>query len=142
MKRKRIKGGTANDTGLVGGQESEEPVWSAGVTQRIDELLRLPTNWDSYGASPINPSAAAAALRLVLRTADSATPAPQVVPTVEGGLQLEWHERGIDLEIATHPGGRVTLYYFDHRTGKESEDDLGPDLSRLRAALDELARRG
>ena len=27
------------------------------------------------------------------------TPIPQVVPSAGGGVQLEWHQKGIDLEL-------------------------------------------
>lgn len=122
--------------------EGAEPGWLRPVTQRLGELLRLPANWDSYGAPPVRTSAAVASLEVLLRTAELSTPPPQLVPTVEGGLQLEWHQRGIDLEVVPWPEGRVSVYFFDHRTGDEWEQDLRADLGSLRLALRELTRRG
>lgn len=121
--------------------EGVGPSWLGRVAQRIGELLRLGSSWDSYGALPISPAEAATALEILLRTADSRTPEPQIVPTSEGGLQLEWHERGIDIEVAPRADRRVGVYYADHRTGKEWEAELRADLTLLRSALSELAQR-
>jgi len=70
------------------------------------------------------------------------TPAPAVVPTNRGGLQFEWHTRGIDLEIELQAPGRGSISYEDHQSENEWEQELTSDLTRLSAALSELSRRG
>jgi len=69
------------------------------------------------------------------------TPAPSLVPTVRGGVQLEWHLRDIDLEVEVLSGSQVAGYYKDHRTSSSWEDDLSVNLSPLVKAIGELSRR-
>ena len=57
------------------------------------------------------------------------TPAPSIVPTVRGGLQLEWHQTQIDLEVEITPHGTIHLAYENFAEGREWEGDLGSDLA-------------
>jgi hypothetical protein len=59
------------------------------------ELRQLQPNWDGYGASPISE----AAIQCVEKFA--------VVPTSDGGLQLELHRDDYDIEVEISPGGHV-----------------------------------
>ncbi len=58
------------------------------------ELRQLKENWDSYGASPISE----AAIRCLGQFA--------VVPSSDGGIQLEYHGN-CDVEIDISPGGQI-----------------------------------
>jgi len=111
------------------------------TVQALIELLDLPENWDSYGARPISEETAFFALQLLDETMRADTPAPVVVPTNCGGVQLEWHTHGIDLEIEIQSPGRIYVSYEDQRLGKEWEAELTSDLTRLSDALSELSRR-
>ncbi len=66
------------------------------------------------------------------------TIAPTVVPTVHGGIQLEWHTRGIDLEIEVSPEGRCDVYCQEDNT--EWEDDLNSTLNRLQGVMSRLSQ--
>ena len=61
------------------------------------------------------------ALQLLAATMRPATPAPIVVPTVRGGLQLEWHQRDVDLEVEVPPSGAVQVAYENLAEGREWE---------------------
>ncbi|MGV3724590.1 MAG: hypothetical protein ACO1SX_27150, partial [Actinomycetota bacterium] len=67
-------------------------------------LLELPENWDSYGAKPITPAAVETAARVaaVLKARD-----PQAMPLACGGVQLEWHADGVDVEIEIGADGEI-----------------------------------
>ena len=95
--------------------ENEQPVWLKPVVKVMSELLNLPENWDSYGACRISPAATAFALQLLSETMQTDTPVPALVPTSGGGVQLEWHTRGIDLEVEIRSPGRLYVSYEDHR---------------------------
>ena len=71
--------------------------------RRAVHLLALPENWDSYGAPKITSSAVDAALRLRAALATE----PAMVPTSKGGVQLEWHDRGFDVELELLPDGQL-----------------------------------
>ena len=68
------------------------------------------------------------------------TPAPQVV-TVAGGLQLEWHTNGIDLELEFEPRGRVLLVFEeDHLTGDEFDGEYASSSPEVQRAMLRLNR--
>lgn len=76
----------------------------------IDDLIRIAAdcskaNWDSYGANPVNPKVLTAAMVV----SDNLT----WVPTSNGGLQLEAHAGGVDMELELAPGesGEVVVLY-------------------------------
>lgn len=125
---------------LIIEQKNEQPVWLIPVVKMVGDLLNLPENWDSYGAHPINPMAAAFALQLLSETMRADTPVPVVVPTSSGGVQLEWHTRGIDLEVEIRSSSRLYVSYEDHRHGVEWEGELTSDLTRLGDFLSEFAQ--
>ena len=65
---------------------------------RLDEIAVLPPNWDSYGGETPWPENVAIARRLALLFGQP----PAVVPTSRGGVQLEWHGHGFDVEVYVH----------------------------------------
>ena len=97
-------------------------------------------NWDSYGAHPVNPECVSYALQLLRSTMQPDTPPPDVVPTSGGGVQIEWHTRGIDLEIEVVSPGRSSILYEDHREGTQWEGEITADLTHLRQLISTLSR--
>jgi hypothetical protein len=117
------------------------PLWIVPTINLLDELRGLSRNWDSNGAEPIDQGCIVAAvdtLNFVMR--DDAPP-PSVVPTVHGGVQLEWHLRDIDLEVEIVSGSQISGYFKDHRTDSSWEADLSFNLNPLVTAIGELSRR-
>ena len=87
-------------------------------------LLRLEFNWDSYGALTVSPRAVCAALRFLARELPAGAPLPSFVPTVDGGIQLEWHVGGIDIELRfTEDSERVYAFYEHAVIGFEWESE-------------------
>lgn len=101
--------------------EGEAPGWFAAALARIEHLLALPPGWDSYGAPPIDPQSANRAIDFLLRRATTETPMPAFVPTVAGGVQLEWHANGLDAEIDFSEPGETRFYWRDVATDAEEE---------------------
>lgn len=117
------------------------PAWVTPTVSALGRLLSMPHNWDSYGARPIDHANVGAAIELAFALMIDGTPAPAVVPTSGGGVQLEWHTRGIDLEIEIRSPSRISACFEDQRTGAAWEAEQLNDFGRLRDALRELARR-
>ena len=119
----------------------EPPTWVTPTVNALGRVLSLPRNWDSYGARSIDPANVGAAIELALALMNDGTPAPAVVPTSTGGVQLEWHTRGIDLEIEIRSPSRISACFEDQRTHTSWDVEQLNDFGRLRDALRELARR-
>ena len=65
----------------------------------LGQLAALPCNWDSYGAPQITEQALAALGSF------------SVVPLHDGGLQLECHRDGADIEVVIDANGKVSFVY-------------------------------
>lgn len=107
------------------------------AVQRMIELLELPPGWNSYNARPIRKENVNFAINLLGRTMRADTPVPSVVPMVRGGVQLEWHTGGINLEISIYSPNEGSFFVENvHNRDESIEGDLnvallGPWIGRL-----------
>ncbi len=127
---------------LVISLEDDPPAWLDPTAEALAGLLHLTPNWDSYGARAIDPVHVYAALDLLVLVMQDDTPAPAVVPTNRGGVQLEWHTRGIDLEIETLSLHRQHVSFEDPATKDEWEGEVVSDLARLVDCIRRLSPDG
>ncbi len=105
---------------------------------RIRSLASLESNWDSYGAAPLQRGAVLHAIRLVaaiLQNED--VPLPAIVPTSHGGLQLEWHRGRATLEMEVLPDRTVEVFFL-MPSGRTWEGTLANDQWRLETFLTQL----
>ena len=107
----------------------------------VARLVTLPENWDSYGAMAVKPLLVQYGLSLLNGLMRSRTPLPAMVPTSRGGIQLEWHCRGIDLEVTIETLGLIHVSFEDNRTLEEWDGDLAISLEPLDRFVAELSRR-
>lgn len=75
--------------------------WQVQGIKRLNVVLDLPENWDSYGSPPPTQEAANAAMAILTGIAMDYFVTPRVVPVSGGGLQLEWEigTRRLEFEI-------------------------------------------
>jgi len=99
----------------------------------LDRLGRLPPGWDGDAARPVAPGVLEAVGRFIrsgaLEYANAAD--LQLVPTAQGGVQLEWHTHDLDLILECEPSGAVSYYVADEASGEEAEglvDDIRDGL--------------
>jgi hypothetical protein len=69
------------------------------LSTRLKELCELETNWNGYGAGPVNALAASLALDIAEQLDGIFPVGWQAVPGTDGDIQLEIHNKGMDLEI-------------------------------------------
>ena len=81
---------------------------------RLVALTELEPNWDSYGSGRVHARAVATALRLLVATVGQGVTGPSVVPTSDGGVQLEWHEPTTHLELEVLADGSVNVFLELH----------------------------
>jgi len=106
------------------------------LNEFVNELNRV----ISMAPDPqIDDRAVRVAVQLLARVMEHDTPTPSVVPRVNGGLQLEWHLRGTDLEVSIDPDGGRSFWCEHAPSGREWVDDSGAKLWLLRKELSALA---
>ena len=114
------------------------PAWFDPLMQGFVDLLTLPLNWDSYGAGAIDMKVIQEAMSFTHGLLGPASPSPRVVPLSSGGLQLEWHRNGIDLEIVFDLRETPFFYCRKRSNGKEFEQPLPENSALLRSIIDEF----
>ena len=82
--------------------------------QMLEEMARLPDNWDGYGGLPISKGAVANA-RAALSSLLAAVPLPDITPNPNGTISMEWEtERGVaHLEV----GATRFSFFLQPRVG-------------------------
>jgi hypothetical protein len=106
--------------------------WMKPVLGTLMGFLDLEENWNSYGAPRIDPGSIGYGLSFLVKAMQVHTPEPAAVPSPSGGVQLEWHEQGIDLEVEVLPDGRFGLY-FAHPMKQIEEEVEDLDLEAAAA---------
>lgn len=71
------------------------------IEYRLNELQALSVGWDSYGGLPLTDEAAETLRRI------------NIVPSSDGGAQIEMHVGGADIEIEVEPDGQILGISFD-----------------------------
>ena len=91
-----------------------EKKWQIEVQRHLLHYAKMQEGWDSYGTPPVGWDTGMFALSVLNDVMRTRTPIPQVVPSAAGGVQLEWHEKGIDLELHVAGPYRCELWFQDH----------------------------
>jgi hypothetical protein len=122
--------GAPRNSGFIP-SSTRPPAWYDEVAARLRHLLSLRPDWDSYGADEIAPNAAARALELLSRLLGEQSRPPDIVPSPDGGLQLEWHLPTADLEIEIPPFGEMEAWYRDSQVADEVEFRFRPESANF-----------
>lgn len=115
--------------------------WYPTISLRLEDLLELPPNWDSYGADPCSPEIVASARGLLLslgRIFD--LPAPVISPTRTGGILLEWSSGSLELEIQLVSRDAASFVCSDVATGRDIEGCIFTDSLYDEHLFDSLER--
>ncbi|MFI5020892.1 MAG: hypothetical protein ACHQRJ_04465 [Alphaproteobacteria bacterium] len=115
--------------------------WQIEILKRLFELTQMSPDWDSYGAPVPTRDASFFVLEILNNVMRSRTPIPQVVPSSVGGIQLEWHEKDIDLELHVTAPYQCEVWFHDRRSGAPTSTELTNDFSSLSAPISELTLR-
>jgi hypothetical protein len=108
------------------------PPWIEELIDRFNFVLTLEPGWDGANSVSVTSNALEVALNVLEETMAWDTIAPVVVPVPDGGIQLEWHCAGVDLEIYVESDGRVSAWCREG--SREWEEDFYP-RARLRKEL-------
>lgn len=118
------------------------PMWYKQTRESLYAILALGDNWDSYGANRFSPETAKAVDELLINIMHVQTPSPQIVPSANGSIQLEWHICGIDLEIEVESLSTSRVIFEDEQSEElEWEGVIKYDLSKLVTYINLLTDR-
>ena len=112
--------------------------WEDKAGDRLAELMKLSPGWDGHQAPRVSRTVVDYACNLLPRLVTPGIPAPFIAPLAFGGLQLEWHRKGWDLEIEIHGPNQLYAYAREIGTGAEWERELADDLTELGAKLNAI----
>lgn len=120
-------------------RQPQQSPWLARIDGRIKELRSLQQGWDGYDAPPISPAVLAFAQSVLQSVMTPQCPPPSLVPTHGGGVQLEWHVAGGDVELMIYRPAEASLS-ASFADGRDSIDDepLNSDFGRLSIVLNEI----
>jgi hypothetical protein len=115
--------------------------WLVDTIARLNHLLTLESGWDGEQAEEISLDAAARAVDLVVRAAALSTPAPAIIPSPDGNVQIEWHLGGLDIEIVAQPRSVYEVLFEDQQTSDDWEAEGSLRSAPLHAALMRVVQR-
>lgn len=96
--------------------------WSETVRDRLDELCALKTGWDGYGAPPVSFVTAHFAMSMMEAIGSENTPTPQIVPGVDGDLQIEWHLDQGEIELHVKSPNDVVAWRSTEQAPVDGEE--------------------
>jgi len=115
------------------------PSWISPLLDEIVELLWLEENWFSYGAHKIELGIVISVFNFIGTLVENNSPKPLVGPTVDGGVQLEWHNNGITLEIEFVSPSTIEILYVENDQYHEWSELIGKPSERLLEAIRRIA---
>jgi len=122
----------------VGTEPSE---WFGRIAAKLWGFMEYSDNWDSYGAKRPDKKAIDRALNIMLDLSEYDVPEPSVGPTSQGGIQIEWHTKGFDLELEILASLQLGASFKDQMTGEEWDQDICNDMKLLIKAFKILSER-
>lgn len=117
---------------IVTTSQTPTPVWIEPTISGFIGIQTLPDNWNTYGARKVNRDLISQSLAVLELIMEATSPAPSIVPLSDGGLQLEWHRKQQDLEIAFTADEAPRFYYENRTTGLEQEGSASDVTSLVR----------
>jgi hypothetical protein len=102
--------------------------WLGDTVKGLGNTLGLARGWDTYNGAPVSPQSVQRALAFLLGFLEPSSPTPAVVPLSDGGVQMEWHRGGLDVELTFSPREAPELFVRDVESGDEWEGDATPEL--------------
>jgi hypothetical protein len=117
--------------------------WQVEVLQSLIKYSCMEQGWDGYSAPPISRDVSFFALEILNHVMRPRTPIPQVVPSSMGGIQLEWHQKGVDLEIHIIAPYQCEVWFQDHQHPDTPpfETEMSNDFSIIEKPISLLTAR-
>lgn len=96
--------------------------WIQRASDQLGNIAKFGRNWDSYGADPPSPLAITIASKLLLIVDEKfgklacEQSQPQIVaPRPDGGIQIEWGTRPVEIAVHADPSGGLGYLYINRQ---------------------------
>lgn len=115
------------------------------LNEELNRLFALPAGWDGSSSDEVTIQAVQETVAVLAAIVDETSSPPQFFPLHDGGIQVEWHVGGNDIEIEVNGAG--VAYVFAARSDgaivADGEVRRGEDvpLSAIATFLNELSTR-
>ena len=116
---------------LPEGLPHDATLYLVKAIQSLSHLHQLESCWDGRTAEMLTDDACETAVRLLVSLAIPAPPTVQLVPLTDGGVQLEWHAGGNDVEIEVDAIGEVHAFISAPDGSDVLNQELPPSLISL-----------
>jgi hypothetical protein len=127
--------GATSSTVTVLDSRRPNPSWQNDIVHTLCRLLELPNGWDSYNGRPLRHDTGMFTLQLLNSVLLASTPAPYIVPIADGGVQAEWHQNQLDIELYVSAPYACELTVIDHMQNTTETVPLTTNFDRLSLAL-------
>jgi len=117
---------------------SRPEIWRERAAERLHSLTQLPIGWDGYRAKPVSKENAIFAMFVLESFMDSNQPIPDIVPGINGDLQIEWHTLKGDLEVQVLKPNSVEVWLAEAGDAKGTETQLTNDFRELSRWLSQI----
>ena len=111
--------------------------WRGHVSSKLQDLIKLNDGWDGYNAGPVSFTLAHFAMNMLEAICKNDTPVPQIVPGVNGDLQIEWHMPSSDIELHVISANKVVAWRCGS-SGEEETLNLQTEFSAIAPWIEEL----
>lgn len=136
----RIRRRNSWHTSVAPSTDIAGPAWKDKCESQLAEIRSLEVGWDGFNAAPIREDAIEFALEVLASIMLRNTPAPHFTPMSHSGLMLEWHTKGIDLEIEIEKPGSMWVSFEDSRNGEDDyEGPVTSNLGRLQGWIERIS---
>lgn len=120
-------------------KRAETEHWERDAGARLVHLMSLNVGWDGSDSPAVRSEIATFAWSALSSIMTSKTPIPFIAPVSGGGVQLEWHTDGLDIELYIPQPSKAELY-IEYQDGREPvEEDITSDFESLSSAIREIS---
>jgi len=105
------------------------------AVDRVLSLAKIDVGWGGPQTRRLQRDALRAAFGVLGMVMSYNSKSPQCVLTNEGGLQMEWHAAGVDLEIEVRADASAEVIIEDPRNGLDVDGTLGEHFDLVRRLL-------
>lgn len=103
----------------------------------LEELSKLPCNWDSYGASPPNATALHWAEVILNLLTEANIAFSKITPSVESGIGISFISKDRYADIECFNTGEIAAVLSDGQ-GNINTWEVGKDTPSIKFALDKI----